>query len=253
MRRATDERVTEVLGELRSLGSEKDRAGMARYGINVANAFGVSVYELRKVAKRLGTDHELALALWGTGNHEARLLACFVDDPAMVSAKQTEEWVRDFDSWDVCDQATTSLFDQTKHAWSKASEWASQDEEWVRRAGFALMAGLAVHDKSAADRAFTKLLPLIERGAFDGRNFVKKAANWALRNIGKRNRALNKTAMACAERIRAAANERAGGERGGDLGARSARWVATDALRELASDKVQARLEKLATAGARHP
>jgi 3-methyladenine DNA glycosylase AlkD len=253
MRRTTDERVTGILGELRSLGSEKDRAGMARYGINVANAFGVSVYELRKVAKRLGTDHELALALWATGNHEARLLACFVDDPAMVSAKQTEEWVRDFDSWDVCDQATTSLFDQTKHAWPKASEWASHDEEWVRRAGFALMAGLAVHDKSAADRAFTKLLPLIERGAFDGRNFVKKAANWALRNIGKRNRALNKAAMACAERIRAAANERAGGERGGDSGVRSARWVATDALRELASDKVQARLEKSTAAGGRHP
>ncbi len=243
MRRATDKRVAELLGELRSLGSEKDRAGMARFGINVANAFGVSVNELRKVAKRLGTDHSLALALWATGNHEARLLACFVDDPAVVGEEQLEAWVRDFDSWDICDQATTSLFDQTKHAWAKASEWAPHPEEWVRRAGFALMAGLAVHDKAAGDRAFLKLLPLIERGAFDERNFVKKAVNWALRNIGKRNRALNGTAMACAERIRAAANKRAGGERGGDSGVRSARWVATDALRELASDKVQARLE----------
>ncbi len=239
----TDRRVAGILAELRSLGSEKDRAGMARYGINVENAFGVSVTELRKVAKRLGTDHELALALWANGNHEARLLACFVDDPAAVSEEQLEDWAGDFDSWDICDQATTSLFDQTKHAWSKASEWAARDEEWVKRAGFALMAGLAVHDKAANDRAFSKLLPLIECAASDERNFVKKAVNWALRNIGKRNRALNAAAIACAKRIRAAANGRAGGERGGDPGARSARWVATDALRELASDKLQERLE----------
>ncbi len=230
----TDKQVADILAELRSLGSESDRAGMARYGIKVENAFGVSVYELRKIAKRLGTDHVLALTLWETGNHEARLLACFVDDPEAVTPEQLEAWARDFDSWDVCDQATTSLFDQTTHAWSKAIEWAGRDEEWVKRAGFALMAGLAVHDKSAADRAFLKLLPTIERGAFDERNFVKKAVNWALRNIGKRNRALNTAAIACAERIRAAANKRAGGARGGDPGTRSARWVATDALRELA-------------------
>jgi 3-methyladenine DNA glycosylase AlkD len=216
---------------------------MARYGINVENAFGVSVYELRKLAKRLGTDHELALALWATGNHEARLLACFVDDPAAVTESQLEAWVRDFDSWDVCDQATTSLFDLTKHAWSKAADWAGRDEEWVRRAGFALMAGLAVHDRSATDRQFLKLLPLIERGSSDERNFVKKAVNWALRNVGKRNGALNAAAIACATRILTAANRRAGGERGGDPAARSARWVASDALRELASDKVRARLE----------
>ena len=215
---------------------------MARYGINVENAFGVSVYALRQVAKRLGTDHALALALWATGNHEARLLACFVDDPAAVTAEQIEAWASDFDSWDICDQATTSLFDLTKHAWSKAAEWARRDEEWVKRGGFALMAGLAVHDKAADDRAFMRLLPLIERGAFDDRNFVKKAVNWALRNIGKRNRALNAAAIACAEKIRAAANSSAGGERGGDPGTRAARWVATDALRELGSEKTQARL-----------
>ncbi len=236
-------RVAAILAELAAMGSERDRAGMARYGINVDNAFGVSIYELRKVASRLGTDHELALALWATGNHEARLLACFVDDPEAVTAEQIEAWVRDFDSWDLCDQATTSLFDLTKHAWTKAVEWAGRDEEWVKRAGFALMAGLAVHDKAATDRAFTKLLPLIERAASDERNFVKKAVNWALRNIGKRNRLLNGAAIACAEKIRAAANKRAGGDRGGDPKARSARWVATDALRELASDKVQARLK----------
>ena len=216
---------------------------MARYGINVENAFGVSVNQLRKVAKRLGTDHRLALALWATGNHEARLLACFVDDPALVSDQQLEAWARDFDSWDICVQATTSLFDLTQHAWGKAVKWAGRDQEWVKRAGFALMAGLAAHDKSAGNRAFMKLLPVIERGAPDERNFVRKAVNWALRNVGKRNRALNAAAIACAERIRAAANQRAGRERGGDPATRSARWVATDALRELASAKVQARLK----------
>ena len=240
--RDTGARVPPILAELRAMGSEKDRAGMARYGINVEDAFGVSVYELRKVAKRLGTDHELALALWATGNHEARLLGCFVDDPAAVTAKQMDAWARDFDSWDICDQATTSLFDRTKHAWTKAAAWAVCREEWVKRGGFALMAGLAVHDKEAADRAFVKLLPLIERAASDDRNFVKKAVNWALRNIGKRNRALNAAAICCAERILAVANERAGKERGGDAAARSARWVAADALRELGFDKVQARL-----------
>jgi 3-methyladenine DNA glycosylase AlkD len=233
------------------MGSEKNRAGMARYGINVESAFGVSVYELRKIAKRLGRDHDLALALWATGNHEARLLACFVDDPAAVTEEQVEAWARDFDSWDLCDQATTSLFDLTRHAWPKAAEWAKRDEEWVKRGGFALMAGLAVHDKAAADRAFVKLLALIERGAFDERNFVKKAVNWALRNIGKRNLALRAAAVACAERIRAVANEKAGGERGGDPRVRAARWVAADALRELGSEEIVARLQRSAGRAAR--
>ncbi|MGE0459898.1 MAG: DNA alkylation repair protein [Vicinamibacterales bacterium] len=237
-------RATSLLAELRGMGTTRNRAGMARYGINVDNAYGVSVYELRKVATRLGTDHRLALALWATGNHEARLLACFVDDPARVTAAQMDAWARDFDSWDICDQATTSLFDQTKHAWGKAAEWAAHDDEWVKRAGFSLMAGLAVHDKTADDRAFLRLLPLIERGAADNRNFVKKAVNWALRNIGKRNRPLNDAAIACGERILADANRRAGGTRGGDAAARSARWVATDALRELRSDKVRARIAR---------
>jgi 3-methyladenine DNA glycosylase AlkD len=238
-----DKAVADILAELRSMGSEKNRSGMARYGIKVENAFGVSVYQLRKIAKRLGNDHALALALWATGNHEARLLACFVDDPTAVTKRQLEAWTRDFDSWDICDQATTSLFDLTAHAWGKAVQWAARDEEWVKRAGFTLMAGLAVHDKSANDQTFCKLLPLITRGAWDPRNFVKKAVNWALRNIGKRNRALNAAAIACAEKIRAAANQRAGGERGGDPETRSARWVASDALRELTSDKAQARLK----------
>jgi len=243
IRGKTDHGVADILAGLRSMGSERDRAGMARYGINVENAFGVSVLELRRIAKRLGTNHALALALWATGNHEARLLACFVDDPALVSAKQMEAWAREFDSWDICDQATTSLFDLTRHAWAKANEWAGRDEEWVKRAAFTLMAGLAVHDKATTDRAFRKLLSVIERGAFDERNFVKKAVNWALRNIGKRNRALNAAAIASAEKIRSVANKRAGGERGGDPRTRGARWVAADALRELTSEKAQARLK----------
>ncbi len=237
-----DRRVAAILAELSSLGSEASRAGMARYGIEVEQAFGVSVYELRKLAKRLGTDHELALALWATGNHEARLLAVFVDDPALVTPEQMEAWAADFDSWDVCDQATTSLFDLTPHAWGKAVEWAGREEEWVKRAGFALMAGLAVHDKGAPDEAFVELLTLIEEGAFDPRPYVKKAASWALRNIGKRNRSLNEAAFACAKRILDAANERAGGDRGGDPGARAARWVTSDALRELTSERVLGRL-----------
>ena len=237
-------RVGSILAEIRAMGSEENRTGMARYGINVDRAFGVSVYELRKIARRLAPDHDLALALWATGCHEARLLACFVDDPAAVTEAQLEAWARDFDSWDICDQATTSLFDLTAHGWPKAVEWAAREEQWVKRGGFALMAGLAVHDRAASDRAFLKLLRLIERGAFDERNFVKKAVNWALRNIGKRNRRLNTAAIGRAGRILAAANRRAGGERGGDPATRAARWVASNAIRELSSDKVQARLSK---------
>ena len=233
---------TALLAELRALGSEADRAGMARYGINVEHAFGVSVRKLRTLARRIGTDHALALALWATGNHEARLLACFVDDPDAVTEAQAQAWAEAFDSWDLCDQATTSLFDRTPLAWPKAVEWARRDEAWVKRAGFALMAGLAVHDKAASDRAFMKLLPLIEQAATDERNFVRKAVNWALRNIGKRNLGLNAAALACARRILAAANARAGAPRAGDAGARSARWVAADAIRELDADKLRARL-----------
>jgi len=234
--------VRAVLAQLRRAGSEKNRAGMARYGINVENAFGVSVYELRKIAKRIGTDHDLALALWATGNHEARLLACFVDDPARVTQRQMEAWVRDFDSWDLCDQATCSLFDRTEHAWSKALEWSRRDGEWQKRAGFALMAGLAWHDKRRADKDFTRFFSSIARGAFDDRNFVKKAVNWALRNIGKRHRALNAAAIGCARRILAAANARAKSGRGNETRTRAARWIATDALRELQSPAVRRRL-----------
>lgn len=233
---------TAILADLAARGSETNRAGMARYGIRVDDAYGVPVTELRRLARRLGRDHELALALWRTGNHEARLLAAFVDEPARVEAEQMERWAADFDSWDVCDEVTTDLFDQAPLAWIKATEWAARPEEFVKRAGFALMAGLAVHDKTAGDAAFLGLLAAIESGAFDERNFVRKAVNWALRNIGKRNRALHEACLACALGIRAAADERAGAPRGGDAATRAARWVASDALRELRSPKVLARL-----------
>jgi 3-methyladenine DNA glycosylase AlkD len=237
-----EERVAALISQLAELGSEKDRAGMARYAINVDDAFGVSIYELRRLAKPLRRDHGLALALWATGNHEARLLATIVDDPALVDEAQMESWVLDVDSWDVCDQLTSNLFDKTALAYAKAHAWAAREEEFVKRAAFALMAALAVQDKAAPDDRLLAFLPLIEAHADDSRNFVKKAVNWALRNIGKRNGALHAAAVACAQRIRAAANARAGGERGGDAGARSARWVAADALRELMSEKVRARL-----------
>jgi 3-methyladenine DNA glycosylase AlkD len=229
-----------LLAEIRSLGSEEDRAGMARYGINVTDAVGASIYVLRPIAKRVGRDHGLALALWASGLHEARLLAAFVDDPVRVTPEQMEAWAADFDSWDLTDQVTTSLFDLTPHAWDKAAEWAGRDGEWVKRGGFAMMAGLAVHDKRASDERFLALLPLIEREATDPRNFVKKAVNWALRNIGKRNAALNAAAIDTAERI---LKQHGGPDaRGGVEGDRAARWVAKDALRELTSEKVRARL-----------
>ena len=232
----TAERLTAVMDELAGMASEENRAGMARYGIKTDDAFGVSVYELRRIARAYRRDHELALALWGTGNHEARVLASMVDDPAQVTQEQMESWAGDFDSWDVCDQVTSNLFDKTPFAYDKVAEWSGREGEWVKRAAFATAAALAVQDKKAADERFVPILALIRREAGDDRNFVKKAVNWALRNVGKRNAALNAEAVACAERILAAAGD------GREPEARSARWIARDALRELNSDKRRAGL-----------
>ena len=234
---STRERLTAVMDELTGKASESSRAGMARYGINVAHAFGVSVPELRRMAKALGTDHDLALALWDTGNHEARLLAGMVDDPAAVTEAQMDEWAAAFDSWDVCDQVTSNLFDRTPFAYDKVRAWSAAEDEWVKRAAFATAAALAVHDKAAPDERFLAILELVRREAGDGRNFVKKAVNWALRNIGKRDAALHAAALQTAEAILAEAEARAAADRR-DPAARSARWVARDALRELRSDKV---------------
>ncbi len=216
---------------LERTGTAETRQGMARYGIPSEKAFGVPVGELRRYAKRLGKDHELAAALWATGHYEARMLAAFVDEPAAVTPSQMDAWCRDFDSWSIVDTLCFALFDRTPHAWEKVDAWASWRGEQQRRAAFALLACLALHDKSAPDDAFRARLPLIERGAGDDRNFVKKGVSWALRAIGERNRSLHASANELAEML--AAREEA-----------SARWVAADALKKLESPAVRARLAR---------
>ena len=218
-----------IVAELRSLGDSKAREGQARFGIQTDRALGISMPKLRTIARREGRDHDLALALWASGIHEARILAALVDEPAAVTERQMEDWAGQFDSWDLVDQCCGGLFDRTPWAYSKAVEWAGRPEEFVKRAGFSLMAQLAVHDKRASDDRFRQFFPIIEREATDPRNFVKKAVNWALRGIGKRSLALNAEAVEIALRIQA-----------GGTGA--ARWVASNALRELRNQQVVARI-----------
>ena len=219
----------EILREMKAKANAGNVAGMARFGINPKGTLGLSMPFLRALAKRIGTDHDLAQRLWRSGLHEARILAALVDDPAQVTPAQMDRWTADFDSWDVCDQVCGNLFDRTRHARRKAAAWAKKTPEYQRRAGFALMAALAWHDKKAKDDVFLGFLPLIDRYAFDERNFVKKAVNWALRNIGKRNRRLHRAALACARRI-------------AKQDSRAARWIAKDAIRELTNPKTVARI-----------
>jgi 3-methyladenine DNA glycosylase AlkD len=218
-----------VLEELRGLANPANVAGMARFGISPTGTLGISIPSLRKIARRVGRDHELARCLWASGVHEARILAAFVDEPALVTDEQLEAQVRDLDSWDVCDQWCMALVCRTPFAQTKIVEWAERPEEFVRRAAFAVAAALAGLGKKTPDGELLAMLPLIEQAADDPRNFVKKAVSWALRGIGKRNRALNAAAIATAERL-AVSQERA------------ARWVGNDALRELRSEAVQSRL-----------
>ena len=220
-----------VLARLRAMANPKNVEGMARFGINPKDTLGISVWDLRKLAKEIGRDHRLALAVWDSGIHEARLLAAFVDEPEKVTAAQMDAWARDFDSWDVCDQACTDLFDQTRFAPAKAVAWSRRPEEFVKRGGFALMAGIAWHDKDAKDAAFAPFLEAIRREATDDRNYVKKAVSWALRNIGKRNLALNRKAVATASAIQ-------------KIDSKAARWIASDALRKLTGEAVQKRLRE---------
>ncbi|VVB67101.1 DNA alkylation repair enzyme [Candidatus Norongarragalina meridionalis] len=210
----------EIIRELRAEANPKNVEGMSRFGINPKNTLGVCVPKIRALAKKIGKNHGLAPKLWASGIHEARLLATMIEEPAKVTEAQMERWAKDFDSWGVCDQACMNLFDKTPYAWKKAVAWTSRREEFVKRAGFALMASLAVHDKKAEDGKFLKLLPLIVRESDDNRNFVKKAANWALRQIGKRNGRLRKEAVKTAKLILRKDSP-------------SARWIASDALREL--------------------
>ena len=219
----------DIIQKMKSLASPENVKGMARFGINPENTLGISVYTVRDMAKEIGKGHDLAQQLWASGIHEARILACFVEPPEMVTEAQMESWVKDFDSWDVCDQCCGFLFDKTPVAYQKAIEWSAREEEFIKRAGFVLMAALAVHDKKAKDEKFMEFLPLIKKESTDERNFVKKAVNWALRQIGKRNSNLNRAAIRTAEEIKG-------------INAKSARWIAADALRELTSEKLQEKL-----------
>jgi 3-methyladenine DNA glycosylase AlkD len=224
--------VSEILRELAAAGSRENVEGMARYGIRSTNVYGVATPALVSLARRAGRSHRLALDLWQTGVLEARCIAALVDEPALVTESQMEDWASDFDNWAVCDQVCNKLFDRTALAWKKAAAWSRRDKPFVKRAGFVLMATLAVHDKHAADQRFLEFLPLIEREATDERNFVRKAVNWALRQIGKRNQRLNRAAIATARRIKV-------------IDSRAARWIASDALREIAGEAVQARLSRV--------
>ena len=221
----------EVLAWLQKRGTKATVEGMARYGIAAERAFGVPMGTLLSLRKRLGKDHALAMALWDSGWYEARLLAALVGDPQRVTRRQMNAWAASFENWGDCDTVCFHLFDRTPFAWEKARQWAASPREFVKRAAFALMACLALHDKAAPDKSFLALLPLIEKGARDERNFVKKGVNWALRAIGRRNLALSAAALAVAKRL--ARSEEA-----------ACRWVGKDALRELASPKVRLRLAR---------
>jgi len=214
----------EIIKKLKSFSSKKNVAGMARFGINPKYALGVSVPVLRDLAKKTGRDHKLALSLWKSRIHEARILASMIEETDKVAEKQMDSWVKDFNSWDLCDQCCMNLFDKTAFNWKKALEWPKREEEFVRRAGFALMASLAVHDKKAKDKDFIKLFPLIKKYSIDERNFVKKAVNWALRQIGKRNAVLREKCIKLAKEIQ-------------KTDSKSAQWIAKDAVRELVSKR----------------
>jgi 3-methyladenine DNA glycosylase AlkD len=220
-----------IVKVLRSEGSPRNVEGMARFGISSARAFGVSAPVIHSIAKEIGKDHDLALKLWSTGILEARLIAGLVGEPSLVTKKLMNSWVRDFDNWAVCDGSCGNLFDKTPFAYEMAFLWAKRRQEFVKRAGFVLMASLAVHDKEAPNERFLKFLPVIKKEADDQRNFVRKGVNWALRQIGKRNVKLNATAISVGKELRTRPSS-------------AARWIASDALRELESAAVQKRLRK---------
>ncbi len=219
----------DIIMELESLSNPEDVEGMARFGINHTKTYGVRMPELRRIAKTAGKDHELAEKLWNAGYGETKILAGLVEDPKMVTELQMEKWVAGFDSWDVCDQCCINLFRKTPFAYKKVFEWSTREEEFVKRAAFAMIAVLAVHDKKEEDEKFEEFFPLIVRESSDNRNFVKKAVNWALRQIGKRNINLNKKSIEIAKGI-------------STIDSKSAKWIAADAIRELESEKIQERL-----------
>jgi 3-methyladenine DNA glycosylase AlkD len=223
------EEVRAALTWLKRHGTKRTRDGMAGYAISSDKAFGVTMADMKVLGKRLGRSHELAAALWETGWYEARMVTSFVDEPARVTPAQMNQWCRDFDNWGICDTVCFHLFDRTPHAWKKVAEWHDRREEFVKRAAFALLWGLTVHDKHAKDEQFAEALLLVEEAATDERHFVKKSVNMALRAVGKRNPALNSAAVVVAGRLAESAN-------------RAARWVGKDALRELTSAALNRRL-----------
>jgi 3-methyladenine DNA glycosylase AlkD len=225
----TEMRCGEVLNILKKLGDPRNVEGMARFGIKPAVALGVPKPALRKLAKDLGQDHHLAQQLWASGIHESRVLASMVDDPVKVTGAQMEAWANDFDNWDICDQCCLNLFWKTASAYEKAEKWSANGGEFVKRAGFALMASLAIHDKKEGDAAFGRLLTIVKREAADDRNYVRKAVSWALRQIGKRNAGLRQKAIEVALELQQAEPK-------------SARWIGSDALRELSSEAVRRRV-----------
>jgi len=222
--------VEDVLERLKGKARPDQLEGMARYGMAVEQRLGVSVPDLRKLSKELGKDHELALSLWKTGIAEARIVAAMIGDPQGLTEEQMEDWVKDINSWDVCDQVCMNLFEKSPLAWKKIHDWSNRQEEFVKRTAFSLIACIAWHDKKADDAKFIESFPVIMQGAMDERNFVKKAVNWALRNIGKRNRNLNKAAIATSKEIQR-------------LDSKAAHWIAADAIRELESEAVQRKLK----------
>lgn len=229
--------VDAVIASLKRLGSESTRDGMARYGLPSDKAFGVPVGKMQQLAKQLGRNHELALDLWESGWYEARMLAAFLDEPERVTPAQMDRWCRDFDNWGICDTVCFHLFDRTPHAFAKVVQWSRRRDEFVKRAAFALLACLALHDKHSGDEAFVRCLPLVEHAAADERNFVKKGVSWALRLIGRRNLDLNAAAVAVARRL-------------SDSPEAPARWVGRDALKELTSPAVIRRIEARRPGGA---
>jgi 3-methyladenine DNA glycosylase AlkD len=220
---------TQVLKKLKSLGNPDDAAGMARYGISPKKVYGVRIPALRTLAREIGTDHRLALGLFSSGVHEARILASMIDDPDRVTEAQMERWAKAFDSWDLCDQCCLNLFRRVPFARKKILEWSTRDEEFVKRAAFAMIATLAVHDHESPDRVFKGFLSIVRGQATDERDYVKKAVSWALRQIGKRSLALNHAAVQTAREI-------------GRIDSKSARWIAADAIKELTSEKLEERL-----------
>jgi 3-methyladenine DNA glycosylase AlkD len=223
--------VKDVLDELQRKARPEQLKGMAKYGMTVEQRLGVSVPDMRKLAKEIGRDHKLALDLWRTGIAEARIVAALVGDPDKLTEEQMEDWVKGINSWDVCDQVCMNLFEKNQLAWKKIADWSEREEEFVKRTAFSLIACLAWHDKKASDEKFTELFPVIIRESTDERNFVKKAVNWALRNIGKRNLNLNRAAINAAKEIQR-------------LDSKAARWIASDAIRELESNAIQSRLRR---------